>query len=97
MARTKLSDTDVQSHLASVPGWTLENGELTRTLELKSFPAAILFVSAVGHLAEAADHHPDFVIKYRKVTLSLVTHDAGGITQNDFNLAREINEIAPKS
>jgi 4a-hydroxytetrahydrobiopterin dehydratase len=90
---TKLSDSEVQAHLTKVPGWTLENGEITRTIKLGSFPAALVFVCAVGHLAESANHHPDILIKYKNVKLSLVTHDAGGLTDNDFALATRINDL----
>lgn len=89
----KIADIDIQGRLAKVPGWTLENGEITRTVELKSFPAAIMFVAAVGYAAEAAQHHPDIVIKYTKVKFSLVTHDAGGLTENDFAMAEKINSL----
>jgi 4a-hydroxytetrahydrobiopterin dehydratase len=89
----KLSDSEIKTQLTALTGWTLENGEITRTFELASFPAALLFVSAVGLLAEAAEHHPDMLIKYRKVKLSLVTHDAGGLTDKDFSLASQINRL----
>jgi len=89
----KLSDSEIKNQLAALSGWTLENGEITRTFELASFPAALLFASAVGLFAEAAEHHPDMLIKYRKVKLSLVTHDAGGLTDKDFALARQINAL----
>jgi 4a-hydroxytetrahydrobiopterin dehydratase len=89
----KLSESDVRQHLASVPGWVVQDGELSRTFELASFPAALMFVSTVGYLAEAAGHHPDIVINYRKVKLSLVTHDAGGLTDKDFALASQINAL----
>jgi len=61
---------------------------------LPSFPAALMFVSAVGQLAERADHHPDILITYRKVTLTLSTHSAAGLTEKDFGLAAQINAIA---
>jgi 4a-hydroxytetrahydrobiopterin dehydratase len=89
----KLSDAEVNSRLSSVPGWKLENGEISRTFELPSFPAALVFVGAVGHLAESANHHPDILIKYRNVRLALVTHDAGGLTTKDFDLAARINGL----
>ncbi len=89
----KLSDGEVQKRLASVPGWTLENGELTQTFSLPSFPTALLFVNAVGLLAEHANHHPDIVINYRKVKLSLTTHDSGGLTDKDFALASLISTM----
>ena len=88
-----LSADDIKNHLGALPGWHLEKGEITRTIELASFPAAVLFVGAVGHIAEAAGHHPDIVIKYRKVTLSLVSHDAGGLTEADFSLATRIDHL----
>ena len=91
--RQKLSDTDIQSRLTSVPGWTLINGEIARTIKLETFPDALLLVCAVGQLAQTADHHPDIVIKYVNVTFSLTTHDAGGITDNDFSLAQKINAL----
>lgn len=91
---TRLSDTRVQERLAATAGWTLnEAGEITRTFELAGFPQALLFVNAVGWLAEAADHHPDIVICYRRVTLTLSTHDAGGLTDKDFDLAAQINAL----
>lgn len=90
---TKLSDKEVQSQLAKLAGWTLVNGEITRMFTLPSFPAALLFVSTVGHLAEAANHHPDILIKWRNVTLTLSTHDAGGLTTRDFDLASQINAL----
>ena len=61
---------------------------------LPGFPAALMFASAVGQLAERADHHPDILISYRKVTLTLSTHSAGGLTEKDFSLAAQINAIA---
>lgn len=79
---------------AGLTGWSQQGQEISRTFELKSFPAALAFVSAVGHLAERADHHPDILIQYRKVTLTLSTHSAGGLTQKDLDLAGEINAIA---
>ncbi len=89
----KLSDSEIKNQLSSLTGWSLENGEITRTFQLASFPAALLFVNAVGLLAEAAGHHPDILIKYRNVKFSLVTHDAGGLTDKDFALARQINGL----
>jgi len=91
--RKKLTDTDVQSRLPSVPGWSLKNGEITRTIKLETFPDALLLVCAVGQLAQLADHHPDIVIKYVNVTFSLTTHDAEGLTHNDFELAQKINGL----
>jgi 4a-hydroxytetrahydrobiopterin dehydratase len=89
-----LSQSEIEQELALLAGWTQAGNEITRTFALPSFPAALAFASAVGHLAERVDHHPDILIKYRKVTLTLSTHSAGGLTEKDFDLATEINAIA---
>jgi 4a-hydroxytetrahydrobiopterin dehydratase len=89
----RLSPEEVQTLMATAVGWSIEDGELTRTFQLPGFPAALMFTTAVGYLAEAAGHHPDILIKYRNVKLSLVTHDAGGLTEKDFALASEINRL----
>jgi len=89
----RLSDSQVQQFLRDIPGWALTHGEITRTFTLRDFAAALVFVGAVGHLAEAAGHHPDITIKYNRVTLALVTHDAGGLTEKDFALAGKINAL----
>ncbi len=90
MAAPKLSDAEIQSALADLPGWKLENGMLVKIYEHPTFPDAIVFVNAVAHLAELANHHPDVDIRYSKITLRLVTHDSGGITSKDVKLAKEI-------
>jgi len=76
------------------PAWELIGGQLVKVVECGSFPAALDFVVAVGGLAEEADHHPDIDIRWRTVRLALVTHDAGGITELDFSLARAIDALA---
>jgi len=75
------------------PAWELVGGRLMKTVVCPSFPAALDFVMAVGRLAEEADHHPDIDIRWRTVTLSLVTHDAGGLTELDIALARAIDAL----
>ena len=89
-----LTPTEIENELAPLAGWAQAGNTITRTFTLASFPAALAFASAVGHLAERADHHPDILIQYRKVTLTLSTHSAGGLTAQDFDLATEINTIA---
>ncbi len=91
---TLLTQTEIEQALASLEGWTQTGDEISRTFALRSFPAALAFASAVGHLAERADHHPDILIRYRQVTLTLSTHSAGGLTEKDFDLAAEIDAIA---
>jgi 4a-hydroxytetrahydrobiopterin dehydratase len=93
----RLSDSQVRAELDQLTGWHLQNGEIVGSFELPTFPAALLFVSAVGHLAETAGHHPDITIKYRNVTLALVTHDAKGLTVKDFALAHQINQLAGRA
>lgn len=81
------SSEEVVSRLHALPGWQSEAGELTRTFIFEDFPAALAFVNRVGERAEQAGHHPDIDIRYNRVRLSLVTHDAGGLTAKDFELA----------
>jgi 4a-hydroxytetrahydrobiopterin dehydratase len=82
-----LSAQQVSTLLASVPDWKIEGGELVRLYKFQDFVAALAFVNRVGKLAEAAGHHPDIDIRYNRVRLALVTHDAGGLTSKDFDLA----------
>jgi 4a-hydroxytetrahydrobiopterin dehydratase len=85
-----LSAQEVASHLSTLPAWQIENGELVRTFQFEDFRAALRFVNRVGGLAEEAGHHPDIDIRYNRVRLGLVTHDAGGLTAKDFDLAARI-------
>jgi len=82
-----LSESEISTRLASVPSWQVQKGELTRTFIFKDFRSSLAFVNKVGELAEKAGHHPDIDIRYNKVRLGLVTHDSGGITAKDFELA----------
>ena len=88
-----LSDTEIRARLVSVPDWQVESGELVRTFLFKDFRASLKFVNEVGELAEQAGHHPDIDIRYSKVRLGLVTHDAGGITEKDFDLAAKADKL----
>ncbi len=87
------SESEVQEQLRDVAGWTLENGAIVRTFDFDSFSHAIDFVCDVADAAEEANHHPDIDIRYNKVHLALVSHDAGGITGRDISMARTINEL----
>jgi len=89
-----LSDDEISTKLESLPGWAREGDAIEKTFELGSFPDAIAFVTRVGFLAEAADHHPDLDVRWRKVKVALSTHTAGGITAKDFDLAGEIEAAA---
>jgi len=90
---TSLTSDQVTAELATTPGWELADGQITRTVTRKDFRDSLLFVNAVGFLAERANHHPDVFVSWNKVTLTLVTHSAGGLTANDFALARQINDL----
>ncbi len=91
---TKLNDAQIQERLTQAEGWRLnEAGEITKTYTFSGFPQSLMFTTAVGVLAEAAQHHPDITIKWNKVTLALTTHDAGGLTDKDFDLARQIDAL----
>jgi 4a-hydroxytetrahydrobiopterin dehydratase len=75
-------------------GWVVnEAGEISKTFAFSGFPQALMYISAVGVLAEAAEHHPDITIQWNKVTLALTTHDAGGLSEKDFDLARQIDRV----
>ena len=91
MARpTALDDDQISTRLTTLSGWEREGDEIVKTFELPTFPDAIAFVTRIADRAEAADHHPDLDIRYRKVRVALSTHDAGGLTDLDFDLATEI-------
>ena len=85
----KLGPAQIKAALRRTPDWTKQGATITRTFVFKDFPAAIRFVNAVAKLAEAAWHHPDISIRWNKVTLTLTTHDAGGLTRKDFALAKK--------
>ena len=90
----RIADSEAEAALSSLPGWELREGALVKQFSLPSFPAAIAFVNHLAALAEEANHHPDLDIRYDKVQVSLVTHSAGGITQNDLDMARRIEAEA---
>ena len=90
----KFTATQIKTALAGVPDWEKQGTAIARTFQFKDFPAAIKFVDAVAELAEQAWHHPDIDIRWNKVTLTLVTHDAGGLTKKDFVLARKFDGLS---
>ena len=89
----RLSDIAIQRELGSLQGWSRRGDVITKTFQFRKFLDGIHFVSAVAKAAEAADHHPDIDIRYNKVRLALVTHDAGGITEKDFDLAARADKV----
>jgi 4a-hydroxytetrahydrobiopterin dehydratase len=88
-----LIPTDLHDLLQSLPDWALEDGKLVRHWTFATFPAAIAFVNRVAELAEQSNHHPDIDIRYNRVKLALVSHDAGGITARDAAMARHLSTL----
>ena len=88
-----LSDTEIDRKIQTLPGWEKDGNAIARTFKFKNFVEAIDFVNELVAPAEAAGHHPDIAISYNKVSISLTTHDAGGITQQDFDLAQKISDL----
>ncbi|GJM19439.1 MAG: putative pterin-4-alpha-carbinolamine dehydratase [Phycisphaeraceae bacterium] len=91
---TKLSDNEVAKQLERAPDWSEISGEIQRTFQFDDFKQSMAFVNRVADYAERAQHHPDMMIRYDKVTLTVSTHDAGGITAQDFELADYCDSIA---
>ena len=89
-----LPEADVAAALAALPGWSRVGDEIEKTFELASFSDAIAFVVRIGFLAEAADHHPDIDVRWRRVRVALTTHDSGGLTASDVDLAQQIEGVA---
>jgi 4a-hydroxytetrahydrobiopterin dehydratase len=90
---TKLNIAQLRKALATVPQWKKRAAAITRTYEFKDFPAAVKFVDSIARIAEKAWHHPDINIRWNKVKLTLTTHDAGGLTKKDFELARKFDRL----
>jgi 4a-hydroxytetrahydrobiopterin dehydratase len=91
MARPeRLDDDQIAARFATLTGWERDGDEIVKTFELPTFPDAIAFVTRLADRAEAANHHPDIDIRWRNVRIALTTHDAGGLTDLDFDLATEI-------
>ena len=89
----KLDDSSIHAALAGLTGWIYADAVLTRQWRFPTFPDGIAFVNRVAEVAEQANHHPDISINYSKITLALTTHDEGGVTAKDIELARRIDGI----
>jgi 4a-hydroxytetrahydrobiopterin dehydratase len=90
----KLNAVQIKSALGKISAWKKKAAVIFRTFQFKDFPAAIKFVNAVAKIAEKAQHHPDIDIRWNKVTLALTTHDAGGLTDKDFELAKKFDGLS---
>jgi len=88
---SRLDEAGIGDALQRTPGWARAGAEIRRTYRFRDFREALAFVNRVGGLAEAAGHHPDIDIRYNTVTLALTTHDAGGLSPKDFELARAVD------
>ncbi|TBR57983.1 4a-hydroxytetrahydrobiopterin dehydratase [Mastigocladus laminosus UU774] len=89
-----LTEAEVQDLASNLSGWTVEGAKLQTQRQFKDFLQAIEFVNKLVEPAESAGHHPDIEISYNKVRITLTTHDAGGLTQKDFELAKVISQIS---
>lgn len=88
-----LTDDEITAAIARLPGWVRADDSITTTVELADFRAAMLYLGAVAYLAEQANHHPDILVQWNRVTLTLSTHSAGGLTGADFALAERIKAL----
>ncbi len=91
---SQLSEGEIQRELVNIPGWTIRNQQLYCTYSFANFVEAIEFVNQLVQPSESLAHHPDLEIVYNRVSIRLTTHDAGGITSKDFDLARTISQLA---
>jgi 4a-hydroxytetrahydrobiopterin dehydratase len=92
----KMTDAEISSAIAELPGWSIENGKLHREYRFSDFPHAFGFMATAAPSIEKMDHHPEWANVYNRVTVDLTTHDAGGITQKDVKLAALLEGIATK-
>jgi 4a-hydroxytetrahydrobiopterin dehydratase len=88
-----LTDDEISARLGGVPGWERDRGSIRRTVTRSDFREAMRYAGAVADLAEEANHHPDILIQWNRVTLTLSTHSAGGLTAADFDLAQKISGL----
>lgn len=89
----KLSAEEINSALGNIPLWMLTDQEISRAWQFRDFGDAMIFVNRVAELAQQHEHHPDILIRYNKVALTLTTHDSGGLTNQDFWMARQIDDL----
>jgi 4a-hydroxytetrahydrobiopterin dehydratase len=89
----KLESHEIEAGLAGLPGWEIKDGKLHRELRFRDFVEAFGFMASVALVAEAGNHHPEWFNVYNRVVIDLSTHDVGGISARDFELARAINKL----
>lgn len=93
LAYRKLDESEATNALSSVPGWAIEDGKLTKSFKFENYKDGVVFAAAVGHVADKLNHHPDILIGYAKVSISVNTHDVGGLSPYDFELAKRIDRL----
>jgi len=89
-----IAPEELTRRVQELPGWTLEGAALRRMFTFRGFPDAVAFIVRLGFVAEAADHHPDLLVNYKRVTVTYSTHSEGGVTQKDFAGARTADDVA---
>ena len=94
MATTKLTDVEISAQLEGISGWTVENEKLHKEFQFDSFVEAFGFMASVALIAESMNHHPEWFNVYNRVTVDLATHDAGGISVLDFELAKKVDALS---
>lgn len=90
---TVLTASEIELALQNLPGWASHGSSIERVFQFGNFVEAMQFVNRIAAAAEAANHHPDILINYNRVTLTLVSHDSGGVTRRDIQMAGKINEV----
>jgi len=91
---TTYDEAQITERLRALPGWYFEEGWIRRVYKTDGWPTTLMLVNAIGYLSEAAYHHPDLNVTWGRITVKLSTHSAGGITDKDFELARQIEDVA---
>ena len=92
----KLTEQEIQSELKKFNGWKYENGSIKKTFKTQNFPATMGFVTAVCGVCQRHNHHPDYILmKFKEAEVSFSTHNVGGVTENDFNVVKDIEEKIP--
>ena len=94
MSQPRLHTSDIKDHLSNLPGWSYADNSLSKSYQFSNFGRSMQFVNMVAQAAEAINHHPDILIKYDKVSLTLTTHDSGGVTMHDVQLAATVDDEA---
>ena len=94
MAAKKLSNSEIEMHLADIAGWSVEEGKLHKQFQFESFVEAFGFMASLALIAEKMNHHPEWFNVYNRVAIDLMTHDVGGISNLDFELAKAADSLA---